>query len=92
MTILAWNAIADNHASRLLPVGSAAISIVGAFLFWLIATNWRGWVKGLRVRSWTGRPDRVVRVKSRPMKIAASIAALLVVISDLLVIGLVLVR
>ncbi len=90
--VLAWFIMVDNQTSRWVPVGYAVISIVVAFLFWIITTNWRGWAKGFRVRSLTGQPGRVVRVQSRPIQIAASIVALLVVLSDLLVIGFVLVR
>ncbi|WP_040667985.1 hypothetical protein [Nitrolancea hollandica] len=90
--VLAWFIMADNQTSRWVPVGYAVISIVGAFLFWVITTNWRGWAKGFRVRSLSGQPGRSIHPQSRPMKIAASIAALLVVLSDLLVIGLVLIR
>lgn len=88
--VRAWFYMADNHTSWLHPVINAVLSIVGAFVFWLLATNWRGWAKGVRIRSLTGEPGRVARVQSRPVRIAASIVALLVVLIDLLVIGLVL--
>ncbi len=81
-------------SAMLFPVVFALGSIPFAFNFWLLTTNWRGWAKrDWEKPRWRNRhPTEYVRPQSRFLQAAARFGTPFVVLSDLLVIGLVLIR
>lgn len=94
LAIVAWLEGVSGHSQKGLPLFFAICDIGHGFVFWLMVTNWRDWAKWLTEKPgwWNRHPPEYVRPESRFFQTAARFVTPLVVLSDLLVIGFVLVR
>jgi hypothetical protein len=92
--IAAWHDGASGFFHTVTPLVYALVSIFFAFYFWLLATNWQGRAKRDWEKPWwwNRHPTEYVRPQSRFLQAAARFDTPFVVLSDLLVIGFMLVR